>query len=588
MAMAILVRILAPAADLLLLLAGPSDASERIIAFDSRVVIAADGELTVTETITVEAEGDRIKRGIYRDFPTRYEGRDGRSHFVGFEVVEVLRDGRQEDWFTENRSNGVRVYAGKENVFLRPGQYEYTFTYRTDRQIGFFENYDELYWNVTGNGWEFSIERIRATIVLPGDATIVQTAAYTGRQGARGRDWTDWTDGRGDPVFESTRRLEPGEGLTVAVAWPKGFVSPPSAVNEFIWALRAYLGLLAAVAALLLVVGYYYAVWRRVGRDPETGTIVPRWRPPREISPAASRFISEMGFDDKAIGAAVVSLAVKGKLIIEDDGGDDYTLRKHDGGFAAKLSPGEKAMQRALFLWGDSAAVRKGNHARLRPAVDALYGALSADYEGAYFRRNLGYFVGGVILSVFAVFAILTSIMASSVHGPGPGALGAIVVVVTLLGTLAANVLFRKLLQAPTLEGRRIMDEIEGFRMYLSTAEQERLNLLHPPERTPELFEKYLPYAMALDVENEWGEQFQDVFAAAAAGSAGGYQPGWYHGRHGHRGWSSPGRFARGLGSSLGGSIASAATPPGSTSGSGGSSGGGSSGGGGGGGGGGW
>ena len=581
MAMTVLARILGAAAAPLLLFAGTVQAQERIVAFDSRIVIAADGELTVTETITVQAEGDRIKRGIYRDFPTKYKGRDGRSHIVDFDVVEVLRDGRRESWFTRNRSNGVRIYAGKEDVYLRPGRYEYTFTYRTDRQIGFFENFDELYWNVTGNDWEFAIERARVTIVLPADATIVRTAAYTGHQGAAGQDWIGRTDDRGNPVFESTRVLAPGEGLTVAVAWPKGFVSPPSTTDQLAWALHAYIGTLVAAAALLLVVVYYYAIWRRVGRDPETGTIVPRWRPPREISPAASRFISEMGFDDKAIGAAVVSLAVKGKLIIEDDGGGEYTLRKHDGGFGVKLSPGEKAMQRALFLWGDSAGVRTGNHARLKPAVDALREALSADYEGAHFRRNLGYFVGGLFLSVLAVFATFV------VNIEDGTMLSGIAIVATILATLAVNILFRYLLKAPTLEGREIMDEIEGFRMYLSTAEQDRLNLLHPPERTPALFEKYLPYAMALDVENEWGEQFQDVFAAAAAGGDGGYQPGWYHGRHGgYRGWSSPGRFASSLGSSLGGSIASAATPPGSSSGSGG--GGSSGGGGGGGGGGGW
>ncbi len=578
--MAVLARILGPAAGLLLLFAAPAFGQERILDFDSRVVIAADGELTVTETITVQAEGDRIKRGIYRDFPTRYEGPGGRSHIVGFDVVDVLRDGRRENWFTENRSNGVRVYAGDKDVYLRPGRYTYTLTYKTDRQIGFFENYDELYWNVTGNDWDFAIERARVTIVLPADATIVQTAAYTGRQGATGQDWNGRTDDRGNPVFESTRRLAPGEGLTVAVAWPKGFVAPPTAADELVWALRAYMGVLAGAAALLLLVVYYYAVWRRVGRDPKRGVIVPRWRSPRGISPAASRFISEMGFDDKAIGAAVVSLAVKGKLIIEDDGDDEYTLRKHDGGFGMKLSPGEKAMHRALFLWSDSAAVQEGNHTRLKPAVDALREALSADYEGAHFRRNLGYFVGGVFLSVFAVFG--TGI----VNVNDTGALGTIVMAVTILAALAFNVLFRYLLKAPTLEGRGIMDEIEGFRMYLSTAEQDRLNLLHPPERTPALFEKYLPYAMALDVENEWGEQFQDVFAAAAAGGDGGYQPGWYHGRRSHRGWSSPGRFAGSLGASLGGSIASAATPPGSSSGSGG--GGSSGGGGGGGGGGGW
>jgi len=576
-------RLFGAAAALFLLAAGSAAAQERIIAFDSRVVIAADGELTVTEKITVRAEGDRIRRGIYRDFPTVYEGRDGSRHTVGFEVVEVRRDGRPENWFTRNRPNGMRVYAGEENVYLRPGQYEYTFVYRTDRQIGFFPAYDELYWNVTGNGWDFPIERARATMVLPGDATVVRTAAYTGVEGAQGTDWTAWTDNRGDAVFETTRRLAPKEGLTVAVAWPKGFVSPPAAADELVWRLRENLGVVVAAAALLLVVGYYYAAWRRAGRDPPAGTVVPRWRPPRGLSAAASRFISKMGFDDKAIGAAVVSLAVKGKLIIEDDGDDEYTLRKHDGGFGAKLSPGEKAMRRALFLWGDSAAIRKGNHTRLKPAVDALREALSADYEGAQFHRNLGYFAGGVILSVLAVFGIgvvnLRAVIGQS------EATSVLVIAATAAAMLGVNLLFRFLLKAPTAEGRGIMDEIEGFRMYLATAEQERLNLLHPPDRTPELFEKYLPYAMALDVENEWGEQFQDVFAAAADRD-GGYQPGWYQGRRGYRAWSSPGRFASGLGSSLGGSIASAATPPGSSSGSGG--GGSSGGGGGGGGGGGW
>ncbi|UCH75866.1 MAG: DUF2207 domain-containing protein [Rhodospirillales bacterium] len=576
-------RILA-AIWLLLAFAGGAAAQERIIAFDSRVVIAEDGELTVTETITVQAQGDRIRRGIYRDFPTVYRGRDGRAHLVGFKVVEVLRDGRPENWFTKNRSNGVRVYAGREDVYLRPGRYEYVFTYRTDRQIGFFGEYDELYWNVTGNDWDFAIERARVTIVLPATATILQTAAYTGRQGATGQDWAGWTDDSGNAVFETTRRLGPKEGLTVAIAWPKGIVAPPSAADELIWTLRGYVGGVAAATALLLVLVYYYVGWRRIGRDPEAGTVVPRWKPPKGVSPAAARFVAKMGFDAKAIGAAVVSLAVKGKLIIEDDGDDDFSLRKHDGGFGIRLSPGEKAMQRALFAWGDHVAIRKGNHTRLQPAVNALREALSADYEGAHFRRNLGYFSGGVVLSVLAAFGAGIANVHAAVGQTE--AIGAGIIAVTVFCLFGVNLLFRHLIKAPTLEGRRIMDEIEGFRMYLSTAEQERLNLLHPPERTPALFEKYLPYAMALDVETEWGEQFHEVFATATADPDRGYQPRWYRGRRGYHGWASPGRFASALGASLGGAIASAATPPGSSSGSGG--GGASGGGGGGGGGGGW
>ena len=152
-----------------------------------------------------------------------------------------------------------------------------------------------------------------------------------------------------------------------------------------------------------------------------------------------------------------------------------------------------------------------------------------------------------------------------------------------LLGTL--NVLFFFLLKRPTLAGRSIMDEIEGFRMYLSTAEEHRLNLLNPPDKTPELFEKYLPYALALDVENEWSEKFAAILAAASTSrDDGGYRPRWYRGsswRPGHTG-----AFSRGLGAGLGSAVASSVRAPGSSSGSGG--GGSSGGGGGGGGGGGW
>ncbi|MFP6657105.1 MAG: hypothetical protein VB853_02925, partial [Pirellulales bacterium] len=154
-----------------------------------------------------------------------------------------------------------------------------------------------------------------------------------------------------------------------------------------------------------------------------------------------------------------------------------------------------------------------------------------------------------------------------------------------LVGLLAINWIFLNLLKQPTVEGKRVMDEIEGFRMYLGAVEKEYLGRLHPPEQTPELFEKNLPYALALGVEQAWAEKFSDVPSRAATETAGaeGYQPTWYHGTA----WRSvtAGDFASGLSSSLGGAIASSSTAPGSSSGSSGFSGGGSSGGGGGGGG---
>src|SRR5690606_9748606 len=107
----------------------------------------------VTEHITVHAEGTRIRRGIYRDFPTRYRDRHGNRVVVGFEMLGLTRNGQPEPWFTENLSNGVRINTGNDDFLQVPGEHAYTLHYRTTRQLGFFDEHDELYWNAIGTGW---------------------------------------------------------------------------------------------------------------------------------------------------------------------------------------------------------------------------------------------------------------------------------------------------------------------------------------------------------------------------------------------------------------------------------------------------
>ena len=212
----------------LLLAAAPAWAQgERILSFASRIEIRADASLVVTETIRVRAEGQVIKRGIYRDFPQLYHGRWGLNQRTEFTVVSVQRNGRSEPFHLESRDNGQRVYIGQSSVSLATGEYTYELIYRTDRQLGFFKDHDELYWNVTGNGWGFAMNQVRAEVSLPPGATALSAEAYTGPQGARGRDYTSWKSSSGTGVeFETTRALSPQEGLTIVVAWPTGFIQP--------------------------------------------------------------------------------------------------------------------------------------------------------------------------------------------------------------------------------------------------------------------------------------------------------------------------------------------------------------------------
>ena len=144
--------------------------------------------------------------------------------------LEVLRDGNPESYHTENLINGIRVYFGKSDYFLPAGEYTYSIKYKTDRQIGYFDKFDELYWNVTGNGWDFLIEKVKATVNLPQPVSRddIKLYGYTGYSGFKGIDYSAKVISANKIVFESTTMLNPKEGLTIVVQWPKGLVYEPS------------------------------------------------------------------------------------------------------------------------------------------------------------------------------------------------------------------------------------------------------------------------------------------------------------------------------------------------------------------------
>src|SRR5690606_29089590 len=163
-------------------------AQEHILSYHSQIKVEETGDLLVRENITVRAEGREIKRGIYRTFPTSYKDKMGTRFNVGFEVVEVLKNGNPEPFFTEKKGNGIIVYIGDKNTLLTPGEYAYTLVYRTTRQIGFFEDFDELYFNAIGGDWAFPIEEATVSLELPEGATVLQMDAFTGVAGTTSCD----------------------------------------------------------------------------------------------------------------------------------------------------------------------------------------------------------------------------------------------------------------------------------------------------------------------------------------------------------------------------------------------------------------
>ncbi|HEY5646912.1 MAG TPA: DUF2207 domain-containing protein [Pseudomonadales bacterium] len=553
----------------LLLLAQVALGEERILTYHADIRIGADAGLTITETIRVRAEGDQIRRGIYRDFPTRYEDRFGNAYVVAFDVRSVTRDGAPESFHSEARSNGVRVYMGSADRMLAPGEHTYALTYTTDRSIGYFQNQDELYWNITGTDWAFPIDEASARVTLPTrvppEALTVE--GYTGPFGSRGRDFLGRTE-TGAATIVTTRVLGPREGLTLVVTWPKGIVFEPDASDRVRYLLEDNLGLLLALTVLAAVGTFLFAGWRRYGRDPAPGVVFAQYEPPAGYSPGAVRYIRGMGYDANTLTAAVVSLAVKGYLRIRQDD-DEYTLEQSES--SEPLGPGEEALKDALFAKGPVVALDNENHELVGAARRAHKKALRRHYYSVYFVNNAEWLVPTFAGSLMAFFALLLAELLTP----------AAIAVFVLNGAL--QVLFLWLMKSPTRRGRALMDKLDGFELYLKVAEKDDLDIRHPPELTPALFERYLPFAIALGVANEWAEQFATVLFRMDAAERAGYAPGWYRGDfQPHR----LNRFVKDVGSSFSSAIASAATPPGSSSGSGG--GGSSGGGGGGGGGGGW
>ena len=546
----------------------PLAAVERILSYDSYITIDEDGDMTVRDTIRVVAEGKNIRRGIYRQFPTTYTDRFGNKVKVRFKMLELTRDGEPESWHKKRLSNGVRIYAGRSDTILNPGTYSYTFTYSTNRQIGFFENHNELYWNVTGNGWDFGIERASATVKLPGpvSASDITLTGYTGPQGARGENYVTAVDDSSGTI-QTSRELPPRSGLTLVMGWPKGIVAEPGPLQKLLYLLGDNFGLLLSVLAFGGSALYLFTMWSRHGRDPGKGVIFPHYEPPEGYSPAAARYVNEMGYDDETFTAAVINLAVKGHLSITCDD-DDYTLQQQ--ACTEPLAPGESALLKQLFREGAVLELEKSNHSLISVARSAHKQALRRDYLNKYFKTN-----GLLILPSIVVSALLLLVIVSTASVvPWVWAFFA--------GVILLHIVFAYLLKAPSGRGRRLMDKLEGFKVYLEVAEKDDLALRHPPDLTPELFEKYLPFAIALGVEQKWAEQFSEVFARLEATEDGAYSPRWYKGKFSS---NRMGNFASNVSSSFSSAVSSAATPPGSSSGS---SGGSSGGGGGGGGGGGW
>ena len=556
-------RFLLPA---LLLIAGSATSAYawEIRSFETDLAVQADGSVRVTETIEADFQGEP-RHGIYRDIPLQTQDSFGIKHSVRLTFLGAVDD-RDRPWEAKLSREGVyqRLRLGSAATTYDDRR-TFKISYRVERAVQRFPDHEELYWNATGNNWAVPMRHAAAAVRLPSPvpADQLRGLAYTGAYGSSGRDAQITIEGNNTIHYSANRPLNSFEGLTVVAGWPPGLVRMPSRAQKLRWFFQDNWPLAIPLVVLLLMTW----IWWNFGRDPDRKTVSVQYEPPEELAPAEVGALADDNVDLRDITATIVDLARRGYLTIEETKGKDYCFTRsrsiEEGG--DDLKPHEKLMLKFLFSGGGArtvllSALENNFYQHLPGLRTAIYDGLVK--KGYWFTRPDGmrqfWWSVAVMVFFFGMFGI-------SVF-PDPALWFAAVAFSALVIALFAPFMPRK-----TPRGARLTEKVAGFEEFLRRTDEDRLKRESNPAA---LFERMLPYAMALGVAGQWAKAFEGIYQVA---------PTWYTSSSG--GSFTPGDFTRRLGSAsdrMGSSMASAPRSSGGSGFSGGFSGGGGGGGGGG------
>ncbi len=501
----------------------PAAARQLVIQnFDAQITVQPDATIEVTEIIRARFTGSW--NGIYRSIPVEYVSPQGFNYTLFLDVTGVTDDDGHPLKYEVSRERNykkIKVWVPGANNAVRT----IIITYRVEDGLRFFEDHDELYWNVTGNEWEVPIEHATAHIELPAGVTGVRTMVYTGGYGAREKDAETETQNN-TVLMRMLRRLSFHEGMTAVIGWDKGAVHAPGLAAKTSLFLRSNWPFAIPLVIFVLM----FLVWNRYGRDPRLRPISVQYEPPAGLSPGEVGTLVDNEAGMRDITATLVDLAVRGFLVIEQKGEDgmmglvhhrDYTfhLQKPPAEWIA-AKPHEQEILGALFEDGASNAVSLSelqNHFYTHlPAIrNRIFDALIADHY--YLHRpdkvRRAFLGAGIAIGVLTVWG---GAFLGGIFGVAP-----VTMIVTGIASGGVICIFGWFMPARTVQGARTLEGALGFEDFLGHVEEDRFERMI---KTPEMFEKFLPYAMALGVEKRWVRAFTEIYRQP---------PSWYRGPYG-------------------------------------------------------
>jgi uncharacterized membrane protein YgcG len=513
--------VLAVLALLAIAFAAPVSARQlKIEKFSAEIFIQPDASLDVNESIDVNFIG--AWHGLYRTIPVEYVTPQGFNYSLFVKLVGV----------TDAAGQPLKVESSRQGHYLKWKIYVDDATdvdrtihlhYLVRNGLKFFEDHDELYWNVTGDEWDVPVNDASAQILLPAGVTGVRTNVFTGSFGSRARNGEASTSGSIVEV-SMDRPLSFHEGLTVAVAFDKGFVKEPGTADLIGQFFESNWPIFLPILIFFLM----FWLWSR-GRGPRVGPVAVQYEPPDGLTPAEAGTLVDEQAAMRDITATIVDLAVRGYLVIEEKekSGIMGLLHSKEYVFHMKIGPNDwtslKAHERVLlggiFSNGGQPDVELSSlQNQFYKNLPSIKGGIFDELmERGYFQHRPDYvrggFITGAIVTGVLLFFMGTAMSQKMGMAPAPFFVAAIL----SAGIIAA---FGWFMPARTADGAKALAGVLGFEDFLTHVESDHMNRI---SQTPETFEKFLPFAMALGVEKKWVGAFQNIYSQP---------PSWYQGNY--------------------------------------------------------
>ncbi len=476
--------------------------TEQINNFNVQIKIEPNAILHVTETIVYDF-GTQRKHGLYRYLPIKYKARGG-NYKLRLTNIKIINQNGQAYHFKKILSgNNLKLKIGQTDKTVT-GLKTYVISYNLQRAINYFNDHDELYWNVTGNGWSVPIKHASAEIILPHTSDKITHHCYAGNPNSR-HSCAEEVSLKQRVVFGQSN-LGPGQGLTIVVGWPKGWVNEPTWWQKMLATI--YDNWILGLPLLSLI--FMFSLWWRRGRDARgRSTIIAEYDAPDNLTPAQVGTLIDERADDRDITAEIIYLAIQGYLKIKQLSKKTIFI-KHNDYELIKLKAADQNLNsfqlkllKSIFSAGQQSVklseLKNNFHQDLVKIQKLVYSSLVAK---KYFTKN-----PQKVRGVYKGFGLIFIILAFFLTGFW-GNLGFISFI--LSGFII--MIFGWFMPAKTKKGTLAKQHILGLKEYLTVAEKDRLKFHNAPEKKPQHFEKLLPYAMVLKVEKEWARQFASIY----------------------------------------------------------------------------